>query len=393
MEIGGFLIVVLICMGIGLRKISTTQAGKNVITFMCLGFAIFMLVNLSYQLFKPTSSDLQKQLDEWDKVISDAETTAENYKYINSDSLVLDNTETVDSKSLEEFEIGTYYNKAYKAFNSGNIQGMYEELNKLKTKYPAENTSTFIYENYSTIPLIEASDFINKYELNSVNADLLYKDQLIIIHGVVQSIDTVWEQPYVSISSNTGDSYSRIDCKFDDEKENLKIANLSKGDEVFILGIGDGKAIFNPRIEKSYIINSTIENMESNIGFIAPVIALNGMLYEDEYISISFVKTERKKQYPANSDACTSIILRVCNKTNYDMIIRCKSFSINYKKYTDITGSYKISPLDIESLDFFKDQELPLHGKRRLSGEFGIHIGIPDERLDYKATFANIDVE
>ena len=119
----------------------------------------------------------------------------------------------------------------------------------------------------------------------------------------------------------------------------------------------------------------------------------NGLLYEDEYMSISFIGTERKKQYSFESDNCTSIKLNIHNKTNYTLQILCSTIALNNVSYTDMGGWYKVSPQSSGVLDFYKDEALPLKGISRVSGEFSIDIFFPDERLDYTATFASIDVE
>ncbi len=91
---------------------------------------------------------------------------------------------------------------------------------------------------------ISAVDLLAAYDENAVQADNDYKDKLLEVTGIVNSVDRdILNDVYVTI--NDGGEYSilSVQCYFEDEDEIAKTAELSAGDEVTIVGTCDGETI------------------------------------------------------------------------------------------------------------------------------------------------------
>ena len=87
---------------------------------------------------------------------------------------------------------------------------------------------------------VSAYEIYQAYEANEVAADLKYKEKVIQVSGVVESIGTDFmDTIYVSLS--VGDEYeiSSVQCFFADSHK-ADAASLSKGQRVTIKGLGDG---------------------------------------------------------------------------------------------------------------------------------------------------------
>ena len=87
---------------------------------------------------------------------------------------------------------------------------------------------------------VSAYEIYQAYEANEVAADLKYKEKIIQVSGVVESIGTDFmDTIYVSLS--VGDEYeiSSVQCFFADSHK-ADAASLSKGQRVTIKGLGDG---------------------------------------------------------------------------------------------------------------------------------------------------------
>ena len=87
---------------------------------------------------------------------------------------------------------------------------------------------------------VSAYEIYQAYEANEVAADLKYKEKVIQVSGVVESIEKdLMDTIYVSLS--VGDEYeiSSVQCFFADSHK-ADAASLSKGQRVTIKGLGDG---------------------------------------------------------------------------------------------------------------------------------------------------------
>jgi hypothetical protein len=86
---------------------------------------------------------------------------------------------------------------------------------------------------------VEAADLYADYEANEVGADLKYKNRLLWIEGVIQSVgkDLV-DTPYVELEGSGG--LFAVQCMFQKGSE-AELADLQKGKALIVVGRGAGK--------------------------------------------------------------------------------------------------------------------------------------------------------
>lgn len=94
---------------------------------------------------------------------------------------------------------------------------------------------------------ITASELIAAYDENEVAADGKYKNKNLEVTGTIASIGSGINDPYIVLRD--GDSYIGIQCYFENQSG---LANLKKGDQITIKGIGKGK-LLNVNVEKCKI--------------------------------------------------------------------------------------------------------------------------------------------
>jgi len=100
---------------------------------------------------------------------------------------------------------------------------------------------------------ITAKELIDIYESNEVKADLMYKGKLVDVSGIVDEIRVTLGKTAVDLSSGNGSSLNNVTCYFDDKNEDIKVADLKKGDQVTISGVVNGKLIFGVGIDNSIV--------------------------------------------------------------------------------------------------------------------------------------------
>ena len=79
---------------------------------------------------------------------------------------------------------------------------------------------------------ITAKELSDKYKENELRADEKYKDKIIEVSGVIDSISKVFGQTSIGLASN--DLFG-VNCMFESKYES-KIAKLNKGDKITIIG-------------------------------------------------------------------------------------------------------------------------------------------------------------
>ena len=103
--------------------------------------------------------------------------------------------------------------------------------------------STPTQASHSEEITISAADLWAAYKENTVNADALYKDKILVVAGTIQNIgqDIVTKAPCISLETNDGYGLYPIQCFFpkDGEQTDL-IAQLNDGDYITIVGECDG---------------------------------------------------------------------------------------------------------------------------------------------------------
>lgn len=93
---------------------------------------------------------------------------------------------------------------------------------------------------------ITASDLWSEYDANEVLADRKYKGHLLLVTGVVDSIDKDFmDQPHVSLKGN--DVIGTVRCSFSKDQEDV-LMGLSKGQTVSVIGKCDGRLLGDPEI-------------------------------------------------------------------------------------------------------------------------------------------------
>ena len=80
------------------------------------------------------------------------------------------------------------------------------------------------------------------YENNEVSADNEYKHKLLKISGTIDSIGKdILDEVYITFEA--GNVFESIQCYFSEKEEIDKVATLSEGDTVTIIGKCDGKSL------------------------------------------------------------------------------------------------------------------------------------------------------
>jgi len=91
--------------------------------------------------------------------------------------------------------------------------------------------------------VLSAVDLAAAYEDNEIKANKLYKDKIVEITGKVDSIGEVLGSTYITLVGSDEFAITKAQCTFKDEEQINKIAELSKGDTVTVIGKVDGKSL------------------------------------------------------------------------------------------------------------------------------------------------------
>ena len=87
--------------------------------------------------------------------------------------------------------------------------------------------------------VVTAGEYYRAYERNEVAADNRFKDKLIEISGTVESIEKLFGT--VQVTLKAGDIIEQVTCSLSSE---VNAASINKGDQVTLVGTGDGKTFF-----------------------------------------------------------------------------------------------------------------------------------------------------
>lgn len=91
--------------------------------------------------------------------------------------------------------------------------------------------------------VVTAVDLCKAFEDNEIKANKEYKDKLVEVTGEITDIGEAFGSTYIILSSEVDFSLTDAQCYFKDKDEIDKIADLSKGDTVTIIGKVDGKSL------------------------------------------------------------------------------------------------------------------------------------------------------
>lgn len=102
---------------------------------------------------------------------------------------------------------------------------------------------------------VSPKELQDAFEKNALAAELKYKDQTIEITGYIEKIErNPWnDELYVSLVEEKSDwNFETVDCYVQDS-ETAKVAKLSKGKKVTIVGVCEGKTILTIDVKDCYI--------------------------------------------------------------------------------------------------------------------------------------------
>ncbi len=106
----------------------------------------------------------------------------------------------------------------------------------------------------SEVPIsVTASDLYNQYDENEVNADKLYKDKMLQVSGVIDSVTVTFGQIQVIVTDGQQWSLVMVYCDFEDDQSDA-VSALKKGNNVIIQGRCRGKAL-TPALDDCTIIS------------------------------------------------------------------------------------------------------------------------------------------
>lgn len=96
----------------------------------------------------------------------------------------------------------------------------------------------------------KASTMINAYKDNEVRADATYKDNILKVNGIVQSISSDMSDKAVVHLAPKGEQYifNTVDARGDDNFHDQAI-NLQKGEMITIICTGDGEIVSSPQLK------------------------------------------------------------------------------------------------------------------------------------------------
>lgn len=101
---------------------------------------------------------------------------------------------------------------------------------------------------------VSASELCEAYTQNEVDAEKKYGDQLVEITGTVDNIGTdIRNDVYITLS--TGKYMQSIQCYFNEDAEIDKVATLSIGQEVTIIGTCKGLSFINVAVKECSFAN------------------------------------------------------------------------------------------------------------------------------------------
>lgn len=93
------------------------------------------------------------------------------------------------------------------------------------------------------VVVVSAEDLAKAFEDNEVNANQLYKGKMVEVTGTIADIGEMLGSTYITLNAAEDFALTQTQCFFSDKDQINKIASLSKGDTVTIIGKVDGKSI------------------------------------------------------------------------------------------------------------------------------------------------------
>ncbi len=102
---------------------------------------------------------------------------------------------------------------------------------------------------------VSSQDLYDAFDSNAFAAELKYKGQTIEVTGYVDKIDrSLWgDELYISLVKDKSDyNFETVDCYVQDS-EAAKLAKLSKGKKITVVGVCEGKSFMSVEVKDCII--------------------------------------------------------------------------------------------------------------------------------------------
>ena len=146
---------------------------------------------------------------------------------------------TPDEKAEQLIQIAT------KEFDEGDYIEAVNICNKIASEYPetesSKNMPNYLNEQYGKFNNISASRLMNEYTENIVNADKEYTGQILVIDGVVSSIDKTNNGNNLCVLLKSNTYFANVQLNFDTDQEDA-VSKLSAGNSIKAIGKCTGKS-------------------------------------------------------------------------------------------------------------------------------------------------------
>jgi len=105
---------------------------------------------------------------------------------------------------------------------------------------------------------VSVEQLLKEYDENSVKADQRYKDKLLEVTGVVDSVEAdASNEVYVSLVTGDTWDWNDVHCLFRDSAEIKKLSDISKGDTVTITGTCTGSGFMRVSLKNCRLTDGT----------------------------------------------------------------------------------------------------------------------------------------
>ena len=126
---------------------------------------------------------------------------------------------------------------------SGSTDSKSEDVAKTSTDVSTEQTVEESKTPEEEVIAVSAIDLAKAFDDNEINANNLYKDKMLEVTGTVADIGEVLGSTYITLEAGEEFAITQTQCTFKDKDQIAKVAELSKGDTVTLVGKCDGKSM------------------------------------------------------------------------------------------------------------------------------------------------------
>lgn len=146
---------------------------------------------------------------------------------------------TPDEKAEQLIQIAT------KEFDEGDYIEAVNICNKIIAEYPETETSknmlNYLNEQYGQFNNISASRLMSEYTENIVNADEEYTGEILVVDGVVSSIDKTNNGNNLCVLLKSNTYFASVQLNFDTDQADA-VSKLSTGSKIKAIGKCTGKS-------------------------------------------------------------------------------------------------------------------------------------------------------